>query len=204
MRGRLFFVLLSAFSGTAVQAAVSPQDNVDVGALLARQAPGTPQFECHSDCGGALGGSRSGRHCDNSTWVELFEDCLECANQFNIWRHYGNGLTAAAEACGLSAVPSPSGGGEEPAATTTVTPVGSFVTSEAPVTLTEDADSSSTSDAAEPSITEPPQTGAETTAPASASTSEPVTAGASGLAYASVSMMSVGTLLAVFIGTISW
>nr|CDP25683.1 Putative protein of unknown function [Podospora anserina S mat+] len=171
MRGLQFSVLVSAFTATAVQAAVSPQDNVDVAALLARQAPGTPQFECHSDCGSALGGSRSGRHCDNSTWVELFEDCLECANQFNIWRHYGNGLTAAAEACGLSAVPSPSGGAEEPAATTTVTPVGSFVTSEAPVTVTEDADSSSTSDAAEPSITEPPQTGAETTAPASASTS---------------------------------
>ncbi|KAK4176256.1 hypothetical protein QBC36DRAFT_301281 [Triangularia setosa] len=203
MRGLQFSVLLSAFAATAVQATITPQDNVDVAALLARQAPGTPQFECHSDCGSALGGSRSGRHCDNSTWLELFEDCLGCANQFNIWRHYGNGLTAAAEACGLPAVPSLSTGGNEPAVSTTA-PVGSFVTTETPATTTEDADSSSTSGAVEPSTTEASATGAGSTEPAPASTSEPVTGGASGLAYASVSLMSAGTLLAMFVGILGW
>ncbi|KAK4198861.1 hypothetical protein QBC40DRAFT_282921 [Triangularia verruculosa] len=199
MRGLRFSVLLSAFAATAVQSAATYQDDVDVAALLARQAPGTPKFECHSDCGSALGGSRSGRHCDNSTWIELFKDCLECANEFNIWQHYGNGLTAAAEACGLSAVPSPSSGGEEPVESTT-TPVGSFVTTEAPATASEDSASSSTADAAESTVTDAPQT----TAPAPASTSEPVTGGASGFAYASVSLMSAGTLIAMFVGIIGW
>jgi hypothetical protein len=49
MRGlslSLGFTLLSAFAANA-----SVLDDSEYAVILSRQAPGTPQFECHSDCG---------------------------------------------------------------------------------------------------------------------------------------------------------
>lgn len=65
-----------------------------------------------SPSGNALAGGRIPNHCDNSTWVGYYEACLDCALDFNIWRIYGNGVSSAAEDCGLSPTPSPSGDGE--------------------------------------------------------------------------------------------
>ncbi|KAK1764419.1 hypothetical protein QBC33DRAFT_622084 [Phialemonium atrogriseum] len=89
----------------------------DLAELQARQAPGTPEYQCHSDCGYAILGADDAGYCTNSTWLGLLDDCLECANKFNIWRYYGNGVTGAAKGCGLDAVPSPSGGEAPPSST---------------------------------------------------------------------------------------
>lgn len=50
LRSSLFAIL----AATAIQAASPPLDSLNYVALLARQAPGTPQFDCHSNCGIAL------------------------------------------------------------------------------------------------------------------------------------------------------
>lgn len=52
-----------------------------------------------------LGGKEEDTHCDNSTWLGFLEECLNCAEEFDIWQHYGNGVTEAADACELDATP---------------------------------------------------------------------------------------------------
>ncbi|KAK3308527.1 uncharacterized protein B0T15DRAFT_524618 [Chaetomium strumarium] len=101
------FAALPAFA--AVNAAL-PDNGLDFHiALMSRQAPGTPAYDCHFNCGSTISGGRVENHCDNSTWVELYEACLDCALDFDIWQYYSNGVTSAARACGLSPTPSPSG-----------------------------------------------------------------------------------------------
>lgn len=68
--------------------------------------------------GYALQGSSEEGYCDDSEWLDLFNGCLDCALEFDIWRHYGGGLTPAAEACGLDATPKPADGGDDEATTT--------------------------------------------------------------------------------------
>lgn len=69
--------------------------------------------------GFALRGSSEDGFCDDSEWLELFNGCLDCALEFDIWRHYGNGLTPAAESCGLDATPKPADGGDDEGEATT-------------------------------------------------------------------------------------
>lgn len=59
--------------------------------------------------GNTITGGRIDGHCDNSTWVGYYKDCMECALEYNIWRFYEDGVTAAASPCRLDAVPVPSG-----------------------------------------------------------------------------------------------
>lgn len=81
--------------------------------------------------GNTIVGGRIDGHCDNSTWVGFYKDCMECALEYNIWRYYEDGVTAAASPCGLDAVPVPSGADiTEPSSTaasdsSTVSPSGS-------------------------------------------------------------------------------
>ncbi|RNJ57959.1 hypothetical protein D7B24_005443 [Verticillium nonalfalfae] len=117
-----YFALLAA-AGIASVPVVAGYEYLDVVPLEARQATGE-KFECHSNCGtlqitltilcfrslifagNAILGSKDGEvHCSNSTWLGLFEECLECANEFDIWQHYGKGVEEGAEACDLEAVP---------------------------------------------------------------------------------------------------
>ncbi|KAM7187501.1 hypothetical protein V8F20_010950 [Naviculisporaceae sp. PSN 640] len=72
-----------------------------------RQAPGSPKFDCHSDCGSTIAGARVEGHCSNSTWIDLYGDCLDCAVEQNIWSMYGRSVGAAGQACGLSTTPEP-------------------------------------------------------------------------------------------------
>lgn len=44
-------------------------------------------------------------YCDSSEWTELLAECLACATEYDLWPDYGDGVTAAAEACGLDATP---------------------------------------------------------------------------------------------------
>ena len=43
--------LLAALSPLTVQGAAILDSDADVALILARQAPGTPQYDCHSNCG---------------------------------------------------------------------------------------------------------------------------------------------------------
>ncbi|KAK5654908.1 hypothetical protein OQA88_6664 [Cercophora sp. LCS_1] len=169
---RLSF-LLTALAAVAVQA-TAEGDNL---ALLQRQAPGTPKYECHSNCGNALAGGRLAGHCDNSTWTGLYEACLDCALEFDIWQHYSNGLTTAASACGLTPTPDPADDVEE---------TGSASGSAAPTP------SGASGSAAAPSTTAPPTT----TPPAAATTA--ATAGAAGL-----QAMGLGVLVVAGLGAIA-
>ncbi|KAH9222429.1 hypothetical protein DL95DRAFT_454440 [Leptodontidium sp. 2 PMI_412] len=89
--------------GTAVSA---PEDEWHL-ALLKRQEPGTPLYECHSACGTAITLSRGPSPCTDNVFLTDYADCLVCSgpDNFNIWRYYGGTLTTAGSACGLSTTP---------------------------------------------------------------------------------------------------
>ncbi|KXX74121.1 hypothetical protein MMYC01_206934 [Madurella mycetomatis] len=96
---------LAALTAFSVNAALPDSDAYAL--LLSRQAPGTPLFECHENCGNTISLGRTPEPCDNDDWVSAYEACLECALEFDIWRLYGNGVTSVAETCGLSPTPVP-------------------------------------------------------------------------------------------------
>lgn len=97
--------------------------------LHRRQAPGTPEYDCHAACGQFLSpftyfsllylyhaadhcvtGSviqlaRTENYCTSSNFTTQLTDCLNCANTFNIWQYYGESVGQAAQACGIAAVP---------------------------------------------------------------------------------------------------
>jgi hypothetical protein len=112
----LFGLLAVSITNAALLDSTLPPDYA---LILSRQAPGTPQFECHSNCGNALAGGRDPAHCTNATWTGYYEACLDCALGFDIWRIYGTGVSSAASACGLSATPSSESSGA-PAASSVV------------------------------------------------------------------------------------
>ncbi|KAK5064694.1 hypothetical protein LTR84_000528 [Exophiala bonariae] len=100
---RLSILALTAVAATA--SATASLSLRDTEALLRRQAPGTPQYDCHANCGGVITIARTENYCDNSTFTTELEACLECALEFNIWQYYGESVGAAAERCGLDATP---------------------------------------------------------------------------------------------------
>ena len=65
--------------------------------------------ECHADCGYTIIEASLPGHCTNSTWTDLLEDCLDCALEYEIWKDYQDGVSEAAEGCGLNATPEPPG-----------------------------------------------------------------------------------------------
>ncbi|KPI35257.1 uncharacterized protein AB675_3761 [Cyphellophora attinorum] len=70
-----------------------------------RQQPGTPQYECHEDCGGVITQARTPNFCESANFTSSLDACLECAEEFNIWQYYGESVGAAAQSCGLDATP---------------------------------------------------------------------------------------------------
>merc|ERR1711964_496746 len=113
----------------------------DVVPLEKRQAPGTPQYECHADCGGVITIARTPEYCESSNFTSSLEACLECAEEYDIWRYYGESVSAAAESCGLEATLVAANGTASDTDTTTMTESGTATTS-ATSTITEDASSS--------------------------------------------------------------
>ncbi|KAL4807582.1 hypothetical protein BDV18DRAFT_135600 [Aspergillus unguis] len=73
--------------------------------LHKRQEPGTPQYECHANCGGIITASRTDGYCDTSDFKSELSDCLDCALVYDIWKYYGDSVSSAAEECGLDATP---------------------------------------------------------------------------------------------------
>ncbi|KAF4461611.1 hypothetical protein FALBO_11587 [Fusarium albosuccineum] len=106
-------------SATLAAAAIHPRFEFPdtVPALEKRQEPGTPRYQCHEDCGLLITLGREEGYCDNDEWNERYGRCMECANTFEIWQYYRNGVTSAAEECGLSPTPLPSGSSSTPSTT---------------------------------------------------------------------------------------
>ncbi|KAJ9161228.1 hypothetical protein NKR19_g2499 [Coniochaeta hoffmannii] len=153
------FLLMGGAAATAIHS------DEHFAALLARQAPGTPKYECHANCGAAITGGRVSGYCSNSTWLDAYNYCLSCAEEFDIWQYYGSSVGAAGTACGLS-TEAPS----SPSSTSTDGPVSVTTTSDAPATETTTTDSATT-----PETTAQP-TADSSTADVPASTSESATA----------------------------
>ncbi|KAM0508823.1 hypothetical protein ACHAQF_005107 [Verticillium nonalfalfae] len=110
MRSFVASALLVSSSVTAASASLAPSwDWPDAMPIEARQAPGTPRFQCHEDCGTTISLSRVEGYCTNAEWRGRYDACMICANTEGIWQFYRNAITPAAAACGLTAEPSPSG-----------------------------------------------------------------------------------------------
>jgi len=108
-----------------------------------------------------LGADKDG-YCDDSEWQGLLADCLVCANKFDIWKYYGNGVTSAAEGCGLDAVPSPTDSGPTSPPETSEPPTAT----EPPAETTSAPDSEPTaSETSGPEPSGPEATGSETSGP---------------------------------------
>ncbi|KAL4993123.1 hypothetical protein BDV10DRAFT_33004 [Aspergillus recurvatus] len=107
------------FSVAVILASVAAFQYPDFVPLSKRQAPGTPQYECHANCGGIITASRSDGYCDSSNFKSMLSDCLNCALKYDIWKYYGNSVASAAENCGLDATPvEPSASDASPATET--------------------------------------------------------------------------------------
>ncbi|WYZ39088.1 hypothetical protein EsH8_III_001002 [Colletotrichum jinshuiense] len=145
-----------------------------------RQEPGTPRYQCHEDCGLLITLGREDGYCSNTEWTDRYARCMVCANEFGIWMYYSNGVTSAAAECGLTPVPSPSGGAASTtaAAPTTAAPV---PTTAAPVT-TETPEEPAVSTTAAAEETSAPAASSSSAAAAATTLSTQASASASGAA----------------------
>ncbi|CEL08833.1 hypothetical protein ASPCAL11978 [Aspergillus calidoustus] len=140
--------------------------------LHKRQAPGTPQYDCHANCGGVITASRQDDFCDSSDFESMLSACLDCALVYDIWRYYGNSVGAAAEECGLDGTP------VEPTSSSTTTTATETTTETTTETETSSSTETETETETEPTTTatststqEPTETVSSTTV---SSTSTPV------------------------------
>ncbi|RYO92367.1 hypothetical protein DL766_000335 [Monosporascus sp. MC13-8B] len=93
-----------------------PDPEPDISVVLESRQMSEDARECHADCGYFIVDSSLPDQCGNSTWTDLLDDCLDCALEYDIWSVYGDGVTQAAGACDLPAVP------EQPDADESVSP----------------------------------------------------------------------------------
>ncbi|KAJ5855068.1 hypothetical protein N7534_007611 [Penicillium rubens] len=96
-------VNLAAFACAVIGA--SAFEFPDFVPLHKRQEPGTPAYECHTNCGGVITAGRTDGYCDTNNFKTELADCLKCAVEFDIWKYYGGSVSKAATACGLDATP---------------------------------------------------------------------------------------------------
>ncbi|TDZ29466.1 hypothetical protein C8035_v005861 [Colletotrichum spinosum] len=191
------FVTCTVLASVASLVAAGPSFEYPAGvpAVEKRQEPGTPRYACHENCGLIISLGREEGYCDSSEWKTRYSSCLECANEFGIWMYYGSGVTNAAKGCGLTPVPSPSGGAVEttaaPApATTTAAPAPVTTTTSAAAPPAEEEEESSSSAAAASTSAAAPATTLITEASSAASASGSSSSAASGSAAPSGSSAS--------------
>ncbi|KAH8801714.1 hypothetical protein F5884DRAFT_525269 [Xylogone sp. PMI_703] len=101
------FILAGAIALSGVSAH-AVDDHLWTRALLKRQAPGTPAYNCHDNCGEAILEARNGGDiCNDNIFLTDYKYCLQCAGPDNqdIWQFYGPSLTPTASGCGLSTTP---------------------------------------------------------------------------------------------------
>ena len=98
--------LVTAFAAVANALGLQAEEDI-FAALLKRQAPGTPSYNCHDNCGQAITLSRRPDPCKNEAFKANYNNCLQCAgpDNYNIWRMYGNTLSTAGSNCGFSTTP---------------------------------------------------------------------------------------------------
>lgn len=100
-------LLLVAFVASASASAIDAEAHM-FAALLKRQEPGTPAYNCHDNCGTAITVSKAGGDtCKDEVFLFDYKNCLQCAgpDNYNIWRYYGGTLSGVASGCGLSTTP---------------------------------------------------------------------------------------------------
>ncbi|RYP11950.1 hypothetical protein DL765_007529 [Monosporascus sp. GIB2] len=112
----LFLAALSRGVATNV-----PVPEPDISVVLESRQMSEEVRECHADCGYFIVDSNLPDQCGNSTWRDLLDDCLDCALEYDIWRIYGDGVTQAAGACDLPAVPEQPDADESVSPSTTLT-----------------------------------------------------------------------------------
>ncbi|KAL2797571.1 hypothetical protein BJX66DRAFT_86545 [Aspergillus keveii] len=200
---------LTVASLACIVAGASAFQYPDFVPLHKRQAPGTPQYDCHANCGGVITASRQDDFCDSSDFQSMLSACLDCALVYDIWRYYGNSVGAAAEECGLDGTP------VEPTSSTTTTTATETTTettteTETSSTETETETSSSTETETEPTSTatststeEPTETESSTTTsptPGPEDPEDPEFTGAAALNSPAGLFMSglLGSLIAAF------
>ncbi|EJP68962.1 uncharacterized protein BBA_01997 [Beauveria bassiana ARSEF 2860] len=136
--------------------------------LSKRQTSG-PAYECHANCGYAIQDSAKEGYCSDAKWKSLLSNCLDCALTYDIWKHYGTKVGAAAEKCGFESTPKPSGGAgsaapSEPAKTDASAPASSAPASSAPASSAPATQSSAASQPSAPGQTSQSATAPQTTA----------------------------------------
>ncbi|KAF2793768.1 hypothetical protein K505DRAFT_325252 [Melanomma pulvis-pyrius CBS 109.77] len=133
-------------------------------ALLKRQAPGTPEYNCHDNCGTAITISKASADvCKNEAFLTDYANCLQCAgpDNDNIWQYYGRSLSTVGEKCGLSTTPL---SGEQPDVGPAV--AAGAASSSAPVSSTTPAPTSeAVVSSTVPTSTEAPEVPVSTSAP---------------------------------------
>ncbi|KIW51512.1 hypothetical protein PV05_10225 [Exophiala xenobiotica] len=165
--------------------------------LYRRQAPGTPEYDCHANCGAVIVDGRTTGYCDSANFTTVLDACLDCALQYDIWQYYGNSVSEAAEGCGLDATPIPAN------STTAANSTSVSVTTSQTATSSEGTTTSSpaTSSATEGSSTV--VTTSATTATAATSSSPTAesadSAGSKAYVNSGLAMVAIPALLACFI-----
>ncbi|ETI26151.1 hypothetical protein G647_02928 [Cladophialophora carrionii CBS 160.54] len=136
---RFFPLVIGAVSLAFVSASSGPSV---FSSLLRRQEPGTPQYDCHANCGNVIVAGRTEGYCDTANFTTSLDACLGCALEFDIWQYYGDSVSEAATACGLDATPAPANATDTATATATTNSSGPESTS-----MTETASQSSSTEA---------------------------------------------------------
>ncbi|KAF9874185.1 hypothetical protein CkaCkLH20_08168 [Colletotrichum karsti] len=131
---------------------VSALEWLPVVPLHARQLTSGPKYDCHADCGYAILDAKQGNYCTNETWTGFLQDCLECAEQYDIWQYYGDGVTEAAEGCNLDATPVSASNSTSNATATTGTSATGSTTSPTATGTAASTDESSAANLNRPAI----------------------------------------------------
>lgn len=131
------FVAYTLLASATLAVAVDPRfEYPDTVPLVKRQQPGTPQYACHEDCGKPESSPEKNEvetnfytgllitlarenkdFCDSQEWNDHYDQCMECAETYGIWKYYGSGVSKVAGQCDLSPTPSPSGAATKETAT---------------------------------------------------------------------------------------
>ncbi|KAJ5984318.1 hypothetical protein N7481_006417 [Penicillium waksmanii] len=90
--------------------------------LFSRQEPGSPNYNCHEDCGLITAyWHKGGDYCDTADFKTRLSNCLKCALTQDVWKYYGEDVKNAANECHVDATPSPSSAQGPSPATASVT-----------------------------------------------------------------------------------
>ncbi|KAJ9133033.1 hypothetical protein NKR23_g10961 [Pleurostoma richardsiae] len=206
MRTAQSFVGLAIAVAAASATAIGSEDVVFT-MLLKRQAPGTPAYNCHDNCGQAIIQARNSDDvCNDEIFLTDYANCLQCSGPDNedIWKYYGTTLSASASTCGLSTTPL---SGDQPdvgaaiaagSSTSSTAAATSSATAAPETTSTSAAEATSTTEAVETTSTE----AAETTSTAAAeTTTEAASSAASSATVATSAVVSSSVTVALGTGT---